>query len=87
MFNQPKQGRYKRTDSVPQLPLTSGINIEDYAMDNFCRTHHANHFERTCHEFINSFTAMLTPSNSPQKEKRGEKEEEDEDQEEEEEEE
>ena len=51
----------KMTDFVPQLPPISGINIEDYAMDNFCRTHHANHYERTCPEFINSFTAMLTP--------------------------
>ena len=77
----------KRTDSVPQLPPTSGINIEDYAMDNYCRTHHANHPERTCCDFINSFTAMLTPIEPPRKDKRSEKEEEKEDQEEEEEEE
>ena len=25
----------KRTNCVPQLPPTSGINIEDYAMDNY----------------------------------------------------
>ena len=35
----------RRTESTPPLPPTSGINIEDYAMDNFCRTHHANHSE------------------------------------------
>jgi hypothetical protein len=72
----------KRTDFVPQLPPTSRINNEVYAMDNFCRTHHANHFERTCPKFINYFTAMLTPLEPPRKDKRSEKEEEDEDQEE-----
>ena len=70
----------KMIDSVPQIPPTSGINIEDYAMENFYHTHHVNHFERTCLEFINSFTAMLTPLKPPKKDKRGEKEEEDEDQ-------
>ena len=45
-------------------------------MDNLCRTHHANNFERTCTEFINSFTAMLTPPELPRKDKRSEKEEE-----------
>ena len=75
-----------RTDSAPPIPPTSGINIEDYAMDNLCRTHHANHSERTCPEFINYFTSMLTPPEPPKKDKRGDKEEEDEDQEEEEEE-
>ena len=77
----------KGTYSAPQIPPTSGINIEDYAMDNFCHTYHVNHSERTCPEFINSFTAMLTPPELPKKDKRSDKEEEDEDQEEEEEEE
>ena len=76
----------KRTDSSPQLPPTLGINIEDYAMKNYCHTHHANHSERTCPDFINSFTAFLTPS-EPLRERRNEKEEEAEDQDEEEEEE
>ena len=62
----------KRTNYVPQIPPTSGINIEYYTMDNFCRTHHANHFERTCSEFINSFTTMLTPPEPPIREKRNE---------------
>ena len=26
-----------------QIPPTSGINLEDYTMDNFCRAHYANH--------------------------------------------
>ena len=46
-------------DTPPQIPPTPRINLENYAMDNFCRTHHANHFEKTCLEFINSFSAML----------------------------
>ena len=72
---------------APQIPPTSGINIEYYAMENYCHTHHANHFERTCLGFINSFTALLTPLEPPKREKRNEKEEEEEDQDEEEEEE
>jgi hypothetical protein len=77
----------KRTYYAPPIPPTSGINIEDYAMDNFCRTHHANHSEGTCPEFINSFTPMTTPSEPQGKSKSGDKEEEDEEQEEEDEEE
>jgi hypothetical protein len=68
----------KRIDSTPPIPPTLGINIEDYAMDNFCRTHHVNDSERTCLELINSFTAMLTPSEPPKKSKKCDKEEEDE---------
>ena len=47
-------------------------------MDNFCRTHHVNHSERTFSEFINYFTTMLTPSEPPKKNKKCDKEEEDE---------
>ena len=36
----------KRTNFVTQLPPTSGMNIEDYAMENYYLTHHANHSER-----------------------------------------
>ena len=75
------------TDSTPPIPPTSGINIEDYSLDYICHTHHANHSERTCLEFINSFNAMLTPPELPKKNKKSDKEEEDEEQEEEEEEE
>ena len=45
-------------------------------MENYCHTHHANHSERTCHEFINYFTAFLTPRETPKREKMNEKEEE-----------
>ena len=65
-----------RTNCAPPIPPTSSINIEYYAMDNFCHTHHANDFERTCPKFINSFTAILTPPKPPKKNKRGDKEEE-----------
>ena len=35
-------------DTPPLIPPTSGINLEDCAMENFCHTHHTNHSERTC---------------------------------------
>ena len=73
----------KRTNFAPPIPPTSGINIEDYAMDNFCRTHHAIHSKRTCPEFINSLTAMLILAKPPKKSKKSDKEEEDGEQEEE----
>ena len=44
-------------------------------MENYCRMHHANHSERTCPEFINSFIAMLLPPQPPKKESKNEKEE------------
>ena len=61
-------------DTPPPIPPTSAINFEDYAMDNFCRTHHANHFERTFLEFINSLTTMMLPQEPPKKDKKGEEE-------------
>ena len=42
--------------------------MEDYALDNFCRTHCAHHFEKTCPEFLNSFYALLLPPGTPKKE-------------------
>lgn len=77
----------KRTYFAPQIPPTLGINIENYAMENYYHTHHANHSKRTCPEFINSFTTMLTPPKPPKREKMNEMEEDEEDQDEEEEEE
>ena len=70
----PLFGNKTNMDTPPPIPPTLGINLEDYAMENFCRTHHANHSERTCPEFINSFTAMLLPQEPPKKEKRDEEE-------------
>ena len=75
----------KRTYSSLQIPLTSGINLEYYAMENYCRKHHANHSERTCPRFINSFTTMLTPPEPAKKENKNDKEVDEEDQQEEEE--
>jgi hypothetical protein len=60
----------KKTNSAPQIPPTSGINIENYAMDNYYCTHHPKHYERTCPKFINYFTAILTPPQPPKREKR-----------------
>ena len=59
----------KRTYFSPQIPPILGINIEDYAMENYCHTHHANHCERTCPKFINYFVAFLTPLRPPRREK------------------
>jgi hypothetical protein len=44
-----------------QISPSSGINLEYYAMDNFCRAHYANHSEKTYPEFINLFKAMILP--------------------------
>ena len=75
----------KRTDSTPEIPPTSGINIEYYAKENYSCTHHVNHYERTCLEFIKNFNAMLTPSEPPKREKKNDKKEDEEGQKEEEE--
>ena len=48
-------------NTSPRVPPTLGINLEGYAMYNFFRTHYANHWEKNCLEFINSFKAMLLP--------------------------
>jgi hypothetical protein len=47
--------------SSPQIPLTSGINLEDYAMDNFCHADYAYHSKKNCLEFMNLFKAMILP--------------------------
>ena len=58
----------------PSIPPTSGINLEDYAMDIFCRTYHPNHSKRTFQEFINPFTTMMLPQDPLKKDKRDEEE-------------
>jgi hypothetical protein len=63
------------TNTSPQIPPTLGINLEDYVMDNFCRTHYANHSENTCPEFINSFKTMLLPWEPQEEDDEEEKEE------------
>ena len=57
-------------NTSPQIPPTSGINLEDCAMDNFCRTHYANHSEKSCPEFINSFKEMILHGNLKNKMRR-----------------
>ena len=49
------------TNASPQIPQTLGINLEDYDMDNFCRTNYENHSKKTCPKLINSFKTMLHP--------------------------
>ena len=71
-------------DTPPLIPPTSGINLEDYAMENFCCTHHANHSERTFSQFINSFTVMLLLQDPPKRKKKDEEEGENDDEQEEE---
>ena len=56
------------TNTSLKVPPTLGINLEDYPLDNFCRTHCAYHFEKTCLEFLNSFYALLPPLGTPEKE-------------------
>ena len=68
----------KRTniDTPPQIPPILRISLDNYAMDNLCHTHHANHSEKTCSEFINSFSKMFLPPKPPKKDKKNEEEEE-----------
>jgi hypothetical protein len=51
----------KNKTNSNQIPPTSGINLEDYAMDNFCHVHYAYHSEKNCPEFMNLFKAMILP--------------------------
>ena len=51
----------KKKNTSHQIPPTSGINLEDYAMENFCRAHYSNHSEKSCPEFMNLFKAMILP--------------------------
>lgn len=49
-------------------------------METYCISHHENHSERTCPEFINYFTTMLLPPDPLKKESKNEKEEDDDEQ-------
>ena len=64
-------------DYTPQIPPTLAINLEDYAIENYFHTHHANHSKRIFLDFINSFSTMLLPPKHPKKESKNEKEEDD----------
>lgn len=44
-----------------QIPPTSRINLEEYAMDIFCHSHYANHLEKNYLEFMNLFKEMILP--------------------------
>ena len=56
------------TNTSLKVPPTPRINLEDYALDNFCRTHCGLHSEKTCPKFLNSFYALLLPPGTPEKE-------------------
>ena len=51
----------KKKNTSHQIPPTSRINLENYAMDNFCRAHYANHSKKNCLEFMNLFKEMIFP--------------------------
>jgi hypothetical protein len=68
----------KKKSTSHQIPPTSGINLEDHAMDNFCRAHYANHSEKNCPEFMNLFKAMILPRECQNEEEKEEEEEEEE---------
>lgn len=48
-----------------QHPPPENINIQDYAMDNFCRAHKDNHLEKNCPAFINMFELFTTSQTNP----------------------
>ena len=52
-------------------------------MDNFCRSHYANHSEKNCPEFMNLFEAMILPRECQDEQEEYEDEEEEEEEEEE----
>ena len=66
----------KKKNTSHQIPPTSGINLEDYAMDNFCHAHYANHSEKNCPEFMNLFKAMILPWECQEEDEEEEEEEE-----------
>lgn len=66
----------KKKYTSHQIPPTSGINLEDYAMDNFCRAHYANHSEESCLEFMNVFKATILPQECHKEDEEEEEEEE-----------
>ena len=42
-LSKPFLNKITNINTSPQIPPTFGISLEDYAMDIFCRSHHANH--------------------------------------------
>jgi hypothetical protein len=56
------------TNTSLKVPPTPKINLEEYTLDNFCRTHDAYHSKKSCPEFLNSFYALLHPPGTLEKE-------------------
>ena len=42
------EGKKPFKKKISKVPLTPRINMEDYALDNFCHTHGTYNFEKTC---------------------------------------
>ena len=63
-------------NTSPQIPPTSGVNLEYYAMEKFCCTHYVNHSKKTCLEFMNLFKAMILPRELQEEDEEEEEEEE-----------
>ena len=66
----------KKKNTSHQIPPTSGINLEDYVMDNFCCAHYTNNSEKNCLEFMSLFKAMILPWECQEEDEEEEEEEE-----------
>jgi hypothetical protein len=66
----------KKKNTSHQIPPTSGINLEDYAMDNFYHAHYANHSEKKCLQVMNLFKEMILPWECQEEEEKEEEEDE-----------
>ena len=64
-----------KKNTYHQIPTTSGINLEDYVMDNVCPAHYENHSDKTCPEFVSLFKAMILPWEFQEEEEEEEEEE------------
>ena len=73
-----KEGKkpIKKKNASHQIPPTLRINLEYYAMDNFCCAHYANHSEKNCPKFMNLFKAMIIPWECQEEDEEEEEEEE-----------
>ena len=44
----------------PQSNTNTGLNVEEIGKDDFCSFHQASHSERTCPQWINSMTVVVS---------------------------
>lgn len=54
-YRKPQIPPFKRNTHSPpnQNPFIDQLQLEDYAQQNFCRTHNTNHSKLTCPLFVN----------------------------------